>query len=88
MTELKLADHIDWDGSALCFNTELESGQVRLRVPRDTVHTIRYYSDAIEREILIDRFLIVETLAPYLRAKLSMAKAGDTLELLPIDVLA
>lgn len=86
MTERKLSDQIDWDGSALCFNIELNSGQVRFRVPRATVHAIRYYSDAIEREILIDRFLIVEKLAPYLRAKLSVAQAGDTLELLPNEV--
>jgi hypothetical protein len=83
-----ISDRIDWDGSALCFDAPLDGGLVHCRVPRSTVHAIRLYSDAIEREIVIDRFNIVEKLRPFLRAKLSTARAGDTLELLPDEIFA
>jgi hypothetical protein len=88
MIEGRISDQIDWDGSALCFDARRGGGLVRCRVPRDTVHAIPYYNDAIEREIVIDRFRIVEKLAPVLLARLSAAHAGDMLELLPDEVRA
>lgn len=88
MIEHTAPNQIIWDGSALCFDMHIEGSHVRCRVPRDTVHKIRLYSDAIEREIVIDRFRIVEKLVPFLRAKLSMACTGDILELRPDEVLA
>ena len=42
--------------------------------------------DAIGREIYLERHRIVEKLAPFLRAKLSFAEAGQVVELLPSDV--
>jgi hypothetical protein len=74
------------DRSALCFDAGLASGHLHCRVPRDPVHAIRYYIDAIEREIVIDRFLIVEKSAPYLRDKSTATCAGDTLELFPSEI--
>jgi hypothetical protein len=64
-----------------------DAGRVTCRVPRDTVHVIRLYSDAIGREIYLERHRIVQKkLAPFLRAKLSFAEAGQVIELLPCDV--
>jgi len=88
MFEERFADRIEWDGSALFFDAKLGGGYVHCRVPRDTIHAIRLYSDAIEREIVIDRFRIVEKLTPFLRAKLSGARVGDTLELFPDEICA
>ena len=59
---------------------------VSCKVPRDTVHAIRLYSDAIGREIYLERHRIIQRLAPFLQAKLSHAEAGQTIELLPSEV--
>jgi len=55
-------------------------------VPRDTVQVIRLYSDAIGREIYLERHRIIQKLAPFLQAKLALAEAGQTIELLPWEV--
>jgi hypothetical protein len=83
---VEFSSQIDWDGQALYFEAATEIGRVTCRVPRDTVHVIRLYSDAIGREIYLERHRIVQKLAPFLRAKLSFVEAGETIELLPSDV--
>jgi hypothetical protein len=82
----EFSSQIDWDGQALYVEATTDVGQVICKVPRDTVHVIRLYSDAIEREIYLERHRIVQKLAPFLRAKLSFVEAGQTIELLPCDV--
>jgi hypothetical protein len=77
---------INWDGHALYVEAETDVGPVSCRVPRDTVHVIRLYSDAIEREIYLDRHRIIQKLVPFLQAKLALAEAGQTVELLPWEV--
>jgi hypothetical protein len=44
------------------------------------------YSDAVGREIYLERHRIVQNLARFLRGKLSHAEAGQVIELLPCDV--
>ena len=46
-----LFDQVTWDGQALLVPGTTESGQVVCRVPRNTIHMLRLYSDAIGREI-------------------------------------
>jgi hypothetical protein len=82
----KFSDQINWDGHALYVEAATGFGRVTCKVPRDTVHVIRLYSDAIGREIYLDRHQIVQKLAPFLQAKLSFAEAGQVIELLPCDV--
>jgi hypothetical protein len=82
----EFSNQIDWDGQALYIEAATDAGRVTCRVPRDTVHVIRLYSDAIGREIYQERHRIVQKLAPFLRAKLSFAEAGQVIELLPCDV--
>jgi hypothetical protein len=82
----KFSDQINWDGHALYVEAATGLGRVTCKVPRDTVHVIRLYSDAIGREIYLDRHRIVQKLAPFLQAKLSFAEAGQVIELLPCDV--
>ncbi len=83
---VKFSDQINWDGQSLYVEAATGFGLVTCKVPRDTVHVIRLYSDAIGREIYLDRHRIVEKLAPFLQAKLSFAEAGQVIELLPCDV--
>ncbi|MFL5236036.1 MAG: hypothetical protein ACJ8EL_00230 [Rhizomicrobium sp.] len=42
-----------------------ENGRVSCRVPRETIHKLRPYSEAIGREIRLERQKIVEKLAPF-----------------------
>jgi hypothetical protein len=78
----EFSNHIAWDGQALYIEAATDVGRVICKVPRDTVHVIRLYSDAIGREIYLERHRIVQKLAPFLREKLLFAEAG----LLPCDV--
>lgn len=82
----EFSNQIDWDGEALYIEATTDVGPITCKVPRDTIHIIRLYSDAIGREIYLERHRIVQKLAPFLRAKLSFAEAGQVIELLPGDV--
>ena len=79
-------DEVTWDGQALVVLATTESGQVVCRVPRNTIHMLRLYSDAIGREIHLERQRIAEKLAPFLAAKLSRATNGESVELFPWEV--
>ena len=48
----QLLDEVTWDGQALLVEAVTENGRVMCRVPRETIHQLRHYSDAISREIL------------------------------------
>ena len=77
---------VEWDGKALLIKAVTGLGQVPCRIPRDTIHALPVYSDAIEREIRSQRRAILERLAPALRAKLSAAESIETVELFPWEV--
>jgi hypothetical protein len=77
---------MSWDGQALLTTGVTENGPVTCRVPRQTIHKLRLYSDAIGREIQLERQKIVEKLAPFLIAKLSQTAVGEALELLPWEL--
>jgi hypothetical protein len=77
---------VEWDGKALLIRAVTGLGQVLCRIPRNTIHALPIYSDAIEREIRSERREILERLAPALRAKLSAMESAGTVELFPWDV--
>jgi hypothetical protein len=83
----QFSNHIDWNGSFLCVEAATDAGRVICKIPRDTVYALRLYSDAIGREIHLERHRILEKLAPFLLARLARAEAGQTIELLPADVV-
>jgi hypothetical protein len=83
----EFSDQINWDGQALYIEAATDVGRLTCKVPRDTVHVLRLYSDVIGREIYLERHRIVQKLAPFLQAKLSFAEAGQVIELLPCDVV-
>lgn len=83
----QFSNQIDWDGSSLCVEAATDAGRVTCKIPRETVHVLRLYSDAIGREIHLERHRILEKLAPFLLAKLARAEPGQTIELLPAEVV-
>lgn len=86
MTAMTFSSQIEWNGRWLSFEAETSRGCITCRIPRDTIHVIRLYGDAIDREIYLDRHRIVEKLAPFLRTKLSVGTSAEIIELLPCDV--
>ena len=58
----EFSNQIDWDGKTLYIEAATDVGRVTCKVPRDTVHVIRLYSDAIGREIYLESYRIVQTL--------------------------
>ncbi|MEH2507279.1 hypothetical protein V1290_006090 [Bradyrhizobium sp. AZCC 1578] len=81
-----LFDQVTWDGQALLVPATTDPGQVVCTVPRNTIHMLRLYSDAIGREIHLERQRIAEKLAPFLAAKLSQAPNVEAVELFPWEV--
>ncbi|WP_334409559.1 hypothetical protein [Bradyrhizobium sp. AZCC 1721] len=79
-------DQVTWDGQALLVPATTDSGQIVCKVPRNTIHMLRLYSDAIGREIHLERQRIAEKLAPFLAAKLSQAPNVEAVELFPWEV--
>ena len=84
--KIKFIGDVEWDGKALSARAVTGFGEVLCRVPRDTIHALPVYSDAIEREIRSQRHAIMERLAPVLGAKLALAGRSETIELLPWEV--
>lgn len=74
---------VEWDGAG---HASTGVGQALCRIPRDTIHAIPFYSDAIEREIRSERHSILQRLTPALRAKLAVAGSSEWVELLPSDI--
>jgi|UPI0004828572 hypothetical protein len=81
-----LRGEVVWDGRALLVPAAVPSGQAICRIPRETVHVLRLYSDALGREINLERRNIVEKLAPFLMTKLARANHGEVVELFPWEV--
>jgi hypothetical protein len=80
------SDRIDRDGRALCFSAKLKGAGFFAASPAIPSTLFYIHNDVIEREIVMPRFRIVEKLAPVLGAKLSQARAGETLELRREDI--
>jgi hypothetical protein len=81
-----------WDGSSLSVSARTKDGTVRCVVPRDAIHCIPVYNDAIGREIERDASDIMDRLKPYFLRKLTRGEGyfpnfNRTLEIGPDDVL-
>jgi hypothetical protein len=81
-----LFDQVTWDGRALLVPATTASGEIVCKVPRNTIHKLRLYSDVIGREIHLERQRIAKKLAPFLVAKLSQVTDVEAVELLPSEV--
>lgn len=84
--DIEFVGEIEWDGKAITVGAATPFGHVSCRVPRETIHALPVYSDALEREIRLERHLILERLAPGLRAKISIAGTRDPVDLWPWEI--
>jgi len=84
MADIQFENEIGWDGRILSVRAVTHRGRVLCEVPRDTIHTLSIYNDAIDREIKRDRHDIFERLRPALVAKLSQT----ALDAVPMDPVA
>jgi hypothetical protein len=91
MTDIQFENEISWNGSSLLVWAVTHRGRILCEVPRNTIHSLSIYNDAIEREIERDRQDIFERLRPALVAKIAQnslfAIADDPLRLLPDDLM-
>jgi len=71
VTAIKFEDNVQWDGKCIIVWAYTERGRVECRIPRDTIHAIPRFSDAISREIVQDRNEIVERLRSLLIVKIA-----------------
>lgn len=85
MADVQFEDVIEWDGNSLSVWAVTHRGRVLCEVPRDTIHTLSIYNDAIGREIQRDRRDILERLQPALIAKIAQATlASVSTEIVPL----
>jgi hypothetical protein len=61
----QLREEITRDGQALLVAAALENGPVICRVPRETIHALRIYSDIIGREIQLERRISSRSSPPF-----------------------
>lgn len=65
---------IEWDGQFLSRWATVDGNRTQIRVPREVIHHIPMYNDAIEREIQRDKEDIFEKLKPSILVNLSNVK--------------
>jgi len=84
--DIEFVGEVEWDGKAIVVGVATPFGHVSCRIPRETIHALPIYSDALEREIRLERHLILERLAPALRAKISISGTGEPVDLWPWEI--
>lgn len=84
--DIEFVGEVVWDGKAIVVGAATPFGHISCRISRETIHALPVYSDALEREIRLERRLILERLAPALRAKISSSGAGEPVDLWPWDI--
>jgi len=83
--DVRLEPDVEWDGTCLLVWADTGRGRVRCDIPRDTIHALPPFSDAIGREILRDRAEIVERMRPVLLRRI--ARGGhDVIRIDPEDL--
>lgn len=83
---IEFVGEIEWDGKAIVVGAATPFGHVSCRIPRETIHALPIYSDALDREIRLERHLILERLAPALCAKISTSGTGEPVDLWPWEI--
>jgi hypothetical protein len=83
---ISLENDVHWEGECIVVWASTEQGRVQCKIPRDTIHCIPRFRDAISREIVRDRNEIVDRLRPILIAKVAAGSEDGTIVLLPQDL--
>jgi hypothetical protein len=89
MADIQFENNIQWDGEKLSVWAVTRRGRIVCAIPRDTIHVLSIYNDAIEREIKRDQQDIFERLRPALIAKIQNtldAASVDPIPLFPEDL--
>ena len=81
---VEFEQEIAWDGSRLSVWARRGMDRVLCLVPRDAIHCIHIYNDAIGREIERDRLDIFERLRPVLISKI---RRGETISVGPFQTI-
>jgi hypothetical protein len=84
MVDIRFENEIQWDGEKLSVWAATRRGRIMCRIPRDTIHVLGIYNDAIEREIYRDRQDIFERLRPALIAKIQNALDAASVDPIPL----
>jgi hypothetical protein len=87
MSDVQIEEDIHWDGQKLSVWIVALGNRICCDIPRDTIHRIRLYSDAITREIERDKNDIVDRLLDFISAK-ATATNQLSFELRPTDLPA
>ena len=85
MTATQLENDVRWDGECIVVWALSDRGRVECKIPRNTIHSIPLFADAITREIDRDRNEIVERLRPILLVKIAGSET-TTIILQPQDL--
>jgi hypothetical protein len=68
---IEFEPEIEWDGQSISRWAIIDGKRIQVRLPRDLIHSITIYNDAIDREIERDKEDIFEKLKPSILADLS-----------------
>ncbi len=74
MASLDIEGEIEWDGERLIVWVTTDRGRIRCEIPRETIHEIPLFSDAISREIDRDRKEIVDRIRSNLLNKVARSE--------------
>ena len=85
LSEIQLEKEIHWDGEHLSVWAVTPQSRVLCKIPRETIHHVRLYSDMIAREIARDREEIIERLRPSVIAKVATSRS-PSVRLQPSDL--
>jgi hypothetical protein len=86
MTAVQLDNEILWDGDSIVVWASSEQGRIKCEIPRNTIHSMPLFADAITREIDRDRKEIVDRLRSILLAKMASAIGGAVVKINPSDL--
>jgi hypothetical protein len=86
MTEVRLDDDIQWDGDQLAVWVTAGQKRVFCTIPRETIHSIPTFDDALTREIARDRSEIVDRLRPSIMAKIA-GSGSERILIAPPDLI-
>lgn len=85
MSMIELEQEASWDGQILSVWINAGKHRILCNIPRETIHVIPLFSDAISREIRRDRHEILTRLRPAIEKKIA-AVTDNCFRLHPADL--
>jgi len=85
MSAVQFENEIRWDGNSLSVWATVNGSRIFCEIPRSTIHEVRFFGDAMSREIARDRAEIFDRLRPAVVAKIARTKESS-IRLHPSDL--